>query len=43
MISPSLTERAVNPREIATPFGAILRSAAPERGYTQEFPLLLGC
>jgi hypothetical protein len=32
MISPSLTKRAVNPREIAKAFGAILRSARESGG-----------
>jgi hypothetical protein len=42
MISPSLTKRAVNPREIAKPFGAILRSARESAVYPGVHPTFGG-
>jgi hypothetical protein len=42
MISPSLTKRAVNPREIATPFGAIVRSARQSAGIPRSSPYFWG-
>jgi hypothetical protein len=40
MISPSLTKRAVNPREIAKAFGATLRSARESAGIPRSSPYL---